>query len=1017
MFEFNVLGPMQVRRAGQPVVLKAAMVRRLLAVLLRQPGRSVSVRRLIDELWPGGPPPTARKTLQVYVHRLRLALGDDQVVRHGPAGYLVDVAAENVDALRFEVLVQQGQSALVDRADRSAAEAMFAAALDLWGGEPYADVPGVEVLAEHAAYLTERRLLAEEAMAGIRLDTGRYVEILAAVPGLAQAFPFRERLRAYQMVALCRMGRPAEALEVYRQTAARFVAELGAEPGHLLRQVHLAVLRDDPAIGRLSSVELDGGHGPAARAALGSPPPAGSAGHPPPPPRQLPADVRGFTGRDDVLAELDGMLSPSDPGPLVVVVTGVAGVGKTALAVRWAHRVAARFPDGQLYVDLRGFDPRSAPTSASSALGQLLQGLGVEAQQIPYGVAERAAAFRSRTAGRRLLVVLDNAASPEQVRPLLPGASTTAVLVTSRERLTGLVVRDGARPVAVGGLTAEASATLIATVVGRHRAEAESAAVAEVAARCGHLPLALRIAAGHLAASPDGSIATAARLLRGGDRLAALAVAGDEQSSVAAAFRLSYRALPKRAQAVFALIGRQPGTMIDGYAAAAVSGLNVDEVTGVLDRLVEAHMVEPVGRGKYRMHDLMREYAVTVADDPGSTDAAVGRLLDYLLYVAAAGHATISATDRRYGQAVGVVPTETPDVGTQPAALAWLDEHRDTLVAAVGLAVTTGRREHAWQLAMCLWRYFHLAGHTDEWIATCSTALSAFGDEPDAGKAAVLNSLGNAQVKAGRYLEALDIHRACLAIRLQLDGPIQLAGSYGNLAIVYERLGRYPEALRCLEQVNDLVRGHPVLEGRNLNNMANIEMRLGRAAQARDKLLRHVHVAEQTGALLDTATGYNNLGRANHLLGRLDEAMYCFDRALTAAHQLRDRYSEGLILTDRANLLRDLGQYDEALTAHARALQLIQAAGQPGNLCLALNDLADTCSAVGHHERARASYDEALELAQRVGEPLHEARALAGLAALDEHSDPARARHRRARARALFASLGGPETGKPDRSA
>src|SRR5215467_4960590 len=605
---FHVLGPLQVTRAGAPVTLGGPRERVLLAALLVEHGRVVSVDGLAQALWGDHPPATARHQVAIGVSRLRKALaaagaGRDVIATCAP-GYLV--AGGWLDARCFEERARQARDALA-AGDREEAARLLRAALSLWRGPALngIDRPFAEI---EAARLEERRLMVTEEHVGLELDLGRHEELVGELFALVRAHPLRERLRGLLMLALHRAGRRAEALTVYQDGRRQLVETLGVEPGPQLRAMHQALLRDEPA--------WDGDR-PPRRA--GDPAAGGDqAGHIPPVPAQLPPDVRGFTGRRaelDALDELAAIPQAAANGagerPLPIgIVAGVAGVGKTGLALHWGHRAMHRFPDGQLYADLRGYDAHREPLPPGAALDGFLRALGVPGEQIPGGLDERAALFRSALHGRQVLIVLDNARTPEQVRPLLPGSSSCLVLVSSRDRLDDLVACEGARLYALGVLHLGEASDLLGRMAGDRRIDPATAG--RIAVLCDRLPLALRIAAARLAIHPDGAAADLADRLA--DEQRRLAELSQAHRGVRASFALSYRELPARAATLFRLLGLLDAADFAAWAAAALLDAATREAEDLLDQLVQAGLLEVAGRDgagqvRYRLHDLMRLYA------------------------------------------------------------------------------------------------------------------------------------------------------------------------------------------------------------------------------------------------------------------------------------------------------------------------------------------------------------------------------------------------------------------------
>ncbi len=620
---FGVLGPVQVRAGGALVVLPVKP-RTLLAVLVLDAGRMASRDRLMAALWPERAPASAARVLRTYVSAVRQSLGLSGLGRSGPdlprlvavgGGYRLEVAPVDVDRLVFADLAARGRRALAD-GNAAAALRLLDRALGLWRGDPAEDVTVDDQSGLICAGLAERRLLAEEDRSEAGLLLGRGAELVAGLRGLAAAHPRRERLWGQLMTALYQTGQQAAALAAYQQVRALLATELGVRPGPGLRELHQQILAGEvPAVPRAPVRAV-----------------------PAPVPRQLLADTSCFTGRPAELGQINGVLGTSPARrPQITVVTGTAGVGKTALAIHWAHQVAGRFPDGQLYVNLRGYDADD-PMPPGAALGSFLRALGMAASAIPGGTQDRAAAYRSLLADRTMLIVLDNAAGAEQVRPLLPASPSCVVLVTSRDSLAGLIARDGAVPVRLDLLPPDDAVALLTGLIGE-RAAADPDAVARLAACCCRLPLALRVAAELAIARPSVPLAVLAGELEQRQRhLDLLEAGGDRRTAVREVFSWSVRRLDPAAARGFAVAALHPGPDLDAWALAAMTGTGQPEADRILRQLARTCLVQPAGTSRYTMHDLLRAFGRELACDTGGIDAhrALTGLLGYLQSAAAA---------------------------------------------------------------------------------------------------------------------------------------------------------------------------------------------------------------------------------------------------------------------------------------------------------------------------------------------------------------------------------------------
>lgn len=971
--EFGILGPVVVRTNDGEVAVGGARSRSILAALLLEADRVVSVEQLVDAAWGEDPPASARTQVQNRVSSLRRVLrqancGVDAIATRG-AGYVLRLDDGQLDLQRFGGGLAQAEALVADGRIGKASEALRDA-LALWRGPALHGLTTTPYLRAASDRLTERHLSALERRIQLDLDLGRHAHLIPELTGLAATHPYSEGLHALLMLALYRAGRQAEALDAFHRARLLLTEQFGVEPGPLLRRMQEVVLRgvDGPTfVSRPAAPE------PAA------PQPAA------PVPRELPADVAGFIGRTGQLDTLDTLIPKTtdlSTSLAIAAIVGTAGVGKTALAVHWAHRVADRFPDGQLHVNLRGY-AQSRPVRPIEALGLLLRSLGARPEEVPVDVEEAAALYRSLLAGRRVLVLLDNARSAEQVRPLLPGSKGSLVLVTSRNRLGGLVAREGACRLTLGVLTPDEARTLLARVLDDGRVRAEPDAVAELAKACTYLPLALRITAANLNDHPHRSIADHAARLRNGNPLTALSI---DEEAVRAAFDLSYDAVPADAQRLFRLLGLVPGADFTAGAAAALIGTTTDETAPLLDLLAGAHLLEECGPDRFTFHDLLRHYArERVEVDGGERTAAMHRLFDWYLHAADAAARLLYCHVVRLPLPSVDTPQAVPTFAGRVEALDWLDNEHHNLIAAIHHASQHGPPAMAWLLTDSLRAYLSRRGHLVDWLATARAALAAAqaADEPN-GQAAMLHSLGQASHYLCRHEEAVE--HLTHAMRLSLRGGWWQghAAAIGNLGIVKQQMGRLEEAVDDHLRALELDRRHERKQGQAtvLNNLGNDYLLMGRLPQAVDSLTEALDLYRELG---DMPTGesstLDSLGTAYHNLGRFDEALELSMRALALHQEIGNRYDEVAVLTNLASIYADLGRHQEALTLVETSLALTREIRQRRTEVDGLNTLAAIRDTLGEHEEAIRCYEQALSTVDAADGPYPWIVAMTGLAA------------------------------------
>jgi tetratricopeptide (TPR) repeat protein/DNA-binding XRE family transcriptional regulator len=736
-------------------------------------------------------------------------------------------------------------------------------------------------------------------------------------------------------------------------------------------------------------------------------------------PRQLPGMVSHFTGRAAELAALTGLLDQAirkAAGTVVIsAIGGMAGVGKTALAVHWAHQVAHQFPDGQLYVNLRGYDP-AQPATAADALAGMLRALGVPGQEIPAEQDERAAWYRSLLAGRQVLVVLDNAGSAEQVRPLLPGTAACAVLVTSRDTLSGLVARDGASRLDLDLLPLPDAVGLLRALIGA-RVDAAPDAAAELASQCGRLPLALRVAAELATSHPDVPLAElAGELADLHKRLDLLVAGGDGRTAVRAVFSWSYQHLDADAARTFRLLGLHPGPDFESYAVAALTGLTAERAGQMLEVLARAHLIHIPSPGRYGLHDLLRVYAGELAapgDDAERHEALTG-LFDHYVRTAAAAMDTLYPAERHWRPRVPPPAAPAPPVASPAAAQGWLDAERATLVAVAVHAAEHGCPAHTTQLANTLSRYLSQGSHYPEAMIIHSRAQIAARQAGDtAAEAATLNALGLVCFHQSRYRQATGHLQEALALFRQIGDRTGQPRVLVNLGIVSFLQGQYTQAGECWEQALSLHRedGDQAGEASVLGNLGLLDLRQGRYQQAGGRLRQSLALSRMIGNRRTEINALVNLGDVSLRRGAYQHATGQLQQALALAREVSDRRHEASALVRLGQVSLRLGRYEQAADDLRQALALAQETGDREDEAEALNGLGEVLLGTGQPERALGWHTAALELASQIGGRSQQAYAHHGLARAHQMAGaPGQARRHWLQALSLYEGLGAPES-------
>ncbi|MFI1328780.1 AfsR/SARP family transcriptional regulator [Streptomyces sp. NPDC020845] len=987
----RILGPVSLEADGRRIGL-GPQQRVLLAALVLAGGQAVSKSRLIEMMWTGETPEGAAATLRTHVLNLRrlleptrrAGLGFEVLVSAGgrsEASYALRLRDGQLDATRFVDLTRDARRAMA-HGDAHRALAELDRALALWDGTALGEVSEQDFARPEATRLEELRLTAKEERIDALLTLGRHDEAIGELTVLIGEHRMRERLWSQLILALYRSGRQAEALAAYREIYRILDEELGVEPGRSLRDLHQRVLLADPGIERRAE--------PAAAM---------------PVPRQIPADVASFTGRAAYLRLLDATLPAADPDPaqtlVISSVTGTAGVGKTTLAVHWMHRVAGRFPDGQLYVNLRGYASGS-PVTADDALSHFLRALGVAAVRVPEDCDAKGALYRSLLAGKRMLVLLDNAAELEQVRPLLPGSPTCLVVVTSRNDLRGLTAFHDALHVDLDVFSEEEAITLLTRTVGEERVRAEPEAAAELVGLCGYLPLALRVCAANLIGSRHRRIADLTRELREGNRLAALNIAGERRPAVQGAFDLSYTALPEAERGLFRLLGLVPGPDVTAAAAGALIGAEEKEAERLLDHLAARHLVSAHQPGRYRQHDLLRAYARDRADQEDGAedrDAALRRLLVWYLST------TARAGRRLFGQFYsGFVPDE--DVLSDPVVrpvefadlhetMTWLGAERSNLLSAMDHAVEFGPSAFTWQLADALHGHLMLSGERPDWARAARAGLRAAERGGSRyGRAAMHDSLGNLRWEEADFAEAVDHGSAAVALYEEIGYEESGIASECCIALTIlgaaqRELGRLDHSQRSLTRALRVIEGG-VIEGGGKRPQASplaylgyVQADRGRFDEARERFSAALSLDRETGSFLATTLALRGLGLVHRVRGRAGEARAHLMETVDATGTWpRFSYARETALAEFAALCRDTGDYQRALEYAEQALHIIQRTKRSTFEAEVRNVLATVVRRLGDLPAAEDHHRGALEEALRTGCRREQAAAYTGLAAV-----------------------------------
>jgi tetratricopeptide (TPR) repeat protein/DNA-binding SARP family transcriptional activator len=997
IMQFLLLGPVELWSEGNQIELGSVKARCVLAILLLNLGIVVSSETLADRVWDGNPPPKAQAGLPVYITRLRRVLrqttGDQVRLVARARGYELEADAGDVDLHNFRRLRREA-SRLAARGDREDASTLLREADGLWKGEALAGLPGVSMARVRQGLEEERRGAILERI-DLDLMLGRHLELLAELQRLSDQYPMDEALAALQMIALCRSGRQSDALRIYRDTRALLVGEQGTEPGAALSELHSRILKSDP---QLSVV-------PTSR------PVADDLS----PPNTLPPKLAEFVGREQEMVLLTADYSQN---PVVQVVTGMPGVGKTALAAHAARLLAGHYSGGQLFLSLCGHDSRNPPLNPEAALHRLLRMLNVPTDRIPGTLAERAVLWHEELAHRQLIVVLDDVAGVDQIRALLPTAGDCRMLITSRVRLEDL---GEDTTVSLGSLPEDDATELFARIVGTVATDMSLAS--EAVGLCGRLPLAIQLIAHGLR---QGHPATLSDLI---EELSSPTVrlAGESglHPEVTAVFDLSYRTLPTLDQKLFRRLGLHPGTEITADAAAALGGCSLAEAEATLTALANRHLLQDADKF-FHFHDLMRHYAIARAssqetrlDQRQAYDRLIyyylntARLSDKLLYTDS-GAMAISYTNPR--------PASVHLLSTPQQAADWMELEWRNILATARCAAERERKPECADLIHVMARFLEASGHWNEASSAHALALQAsldlgnvagvaaasldlsrvvgrIGHRQEAirhaekaaasyklladlsGEAEALDQIGTLNRFSSRFREALAYHQEANNLYRSAADSRGVASTLGHIGIAHYHLGRYESsgehlrsALRIYRELHDR-RG----EAKVLNNLGNMQRYQGYHRDALDSYQKALEIFRVIGGEQNQAMLYENIGCIQHYKKDYEEALVSYRRALAIYRSIGDPPDEAGILNEIGVTLNAMDHHDDAFAHHDRALLIANELGDSYERVIALRGMADAHRGLGMHDAALEHYQHALHLAREIGEPYQEGKVLEGI--------------------------------------
>ncbi|WLQ41410.1 BTAD domain-containing putative transcriptional regulator [Streptomyces laculatispora] len=943
---FSVLGPVRARRNGETLPSGSPQQRALLTALLLRGGHTATAAELIDAIWGDEPPSQALAAVRTYASRLRKILGP-QTLASDSGGYAMRTGPDALDVTVAEELAAGADKARA-AGDRGRARVLLNKALALWDGEALASVPG-PYAENQRTRLEEWRLQLTETRLDLDLEVGCHAEAVSELTALTAAHPLRERLRELLMVALYRSGRQAEALAVYADTRRLLAEELGVDPRPELAQLQQRILQADEELARPAD----------------DPTPAAA----PVRPAQLPATVPDFTGRASFVRELGDRIATAEGSVMAVsALAGIGGVGKTTLAVHVAHQARKHFPDGQLYIDLQGAGSRAA--EPETVLGAFLRALGTADSAIPESLDERAALYRSTLDGRRILILLDNAHDAAQIRPLLPGTTGCAALVTSRVRMVDLA---GAHLVDLDVMSPEEALQLFTRIVGEERINSERKAALDVVAACGFLPLAIRIAASRLASRRTWTVSVLAAKLADERRRLDELQAGD--LAVKATFELGYGQLEPAQARAFRLLGLADGPDISLAAAAALLNLEVHTAEDLLEALVDTSLVESAAPGRYRYHDLVRLYARSCAErdeqPPVERELALSRLLDFYLATAAGVYALERPGDRTVNH---LERTEHPGLSftDHGRALDWLYAEANPLLACVRQSITATTIRRAVDLLLASKDLAESGANSRQFESVATIVRDAATVTGDArSEARARTTLAQVHSTAGRFDQAEDEARQAMVLASSIDDIWTHCNAPNELGIIAGYRNRLDEAEVLLQQTITAFRAdtNQAGEASALCNLSRVHLAIGRTASAVELAGQGIDLYARLGLTLRLANGRYALGLALTRAGRQNEAEGRLSEALTVFRESRQRLWEGMTLFRLAEVHLAAQRPARAAAFSEQALTVLLHIGGEWRRANVLTVLGQALDGIGQADRANVCWREALAVFDQLKAP------------------------------------------------